>query len=49
MITVIHLDFGWKYLFRIDALLVVSSENIPTGKVNTLTYAFFFWQFVVEV
>jgi len=46
----IHLGSGGKHIFVLvrQQPYIQNRKCIPTYKINTLTYAFHFWQFVVQ-
>jgi len=44
-------DLGGKHIFALlrEQPYIQNRKSIPTYEINTLTYAFCFWQFVVQV
>jgi len=51
MFTVHLSTFRWEAHFALlhQQPYTKNRKSIPTYKINTLTYAFCFWQFVVQV
>jgi len=51
MFTVHSSRFRWEAHFALlrQQPYIQNKKSIPTYKVNTLTYAFCFWQFVIQI